>query len=111
MPTTEAEAAFELGIKFGALFHQFIGTPVSPGSAASLTTAIEESIENQPGTEAVSVAIDEEALSADLGPHGYTGLRGRHLVVEIELLHEGRRARGSMAYVDGYPLMTLDELE
>lgn len=111
MPTDGEAAGFELGIKFGALFHQFIGTPVSPDSAASLATAIEDSIENQPNCAAVSVAIDREQLAEDVGPYGYTGLAGRHLDVEIEVDMDGTRAVGSMAMVDGYPLMTLDDVE
>ena len=111
MPTDGEEAGFELGIKFGALFHQFIGTPVSPASATSLETAIEESIENQPDCAAVSVSIDRDVLAEDVGPYGYTGLAGRHLDVEIEVITNGLRATGSMAMVDGYPLMTLDAVE
>ena len=39
---TEAEiACFEAGIKFGSLYHQFAGTPVSPESADSLARAME----------------------------------------------------------------------
>ena len=111
MPTDGEQASFELGIKFGALFHQFIGTPVSESSAPSLETAIEASIENQPHCEEVTVSIDREAVAADVGPYGYTGLAGRHLDVEIVVAMDGKRVRGSMAMVDGYPLMTLDSVE
>lgn len=111
MPTDGETASFELGIKFGALFHQFVGTPVSEDSAASLETAIEESIENQPYTESATVAIDREALSADIGPYGYTGLQGRHLDVELVVDEHGTRAEGVMEMVDGYPLMCLETVE
>ncbi|MBS3760669.1 dihydroneopterin aldolase family protein [Halodesulfurarchaeum sp.] len=111
MPTDGEQASFELGIKFGALFHQFIGTPVSESSAKSLETAIEESIENQPHCESVAVTIDREVLAGDVGPYGYTGLAGRHLNVDVVVSKDGRRAEGSMQMVDGYPLMTLDAVE
>ena len=111
MPTDGEEASFEVGIKLGAMFHQFIGTPVSPASAPSLETAIEESIENQPHCESVSVAIDQAALESEIGSYGYTGLAGRHLTVEVVVVHEGRRATASMAMEDGYPLMKLDAVE
>ncbi|MFP4529763.1 MAG: dihydroneopterin aldolase family protein [Halodesulfurarchaeum sp.] len=111
MPTDGEQASFELGIKLGALFHQFIGTPVSESSAGSLETAIEESIENQPHCESVAVTIDRQAVARDVGPYGYTGLAGRHLNVEVGVEMEGRRARGSMTMVDGYPLMTLEAVE
>ncbi|MFQ3285111.1 dihydroneopterin aldolase family protein, partial [Natronomonas sp.] len=58
-PTTPQTACFEAGIKFGSLYHQFAGTPVSPGSAASLGRAIEESIENQPFCAGVDVDVLE----------------------------------------------------
>ena len=44
MPTNREIAAFEAGIKLGALYHQFVGSPVSPKTADSLERAIEESI-------------------------------------------------------------------
>lgn len=111
MPTDGETAAFEAGIKLGALFHQFIGTPVSPASAASLERAIEASIENQPHCEAVDVTIDRGALEADLGTYGYTGLAGHHFTVELVVEQAGRRARAGMAMVDGYPLMELESVE
>ncbi|APE96274.1 dihydroneopterin aldolase family protein [Halodesulfurarchaeum formicicum] len=111
MSSDGEHASFELGIKFGALFHQFVGTPVSEESAASLATAIEESIENQPYTESVTVTVDREALAADIGPYGYTGLAGRHLEVEIVVEEAGTRATGTMEMVDGYPLMCLETVE
>ncbi|AGN00978.1 hypothetical protein L593_05145 [Salinarchaeum sp. Harcht-Bsk1] len=61
-PTDAERAAFEAGIKFGALYHQFAGTPVSPESAESLATAMAESIENQPFCENVEVQPLEERI-------------------------------------------------
>lgn len=110
MPTDAETASFEAGIKFGALFHQFIGTPVSEDSVASLEVAIEESIENQPYCESVSVDIDAAAVAADAGPFGYTGLMGKHLTVDVEVAYEGAEASASMAMQDGYPMMELDEV-
>ncbi|MFW6383973.1 MAG: dihydroneopterin aldolase family protein [Halodesulfurarchaeum sp.] len=111
MPTAGEQAAFEAGIKLGALFHQFVGTPVSPESAGSLERAIEASIENQPHCEAVEVTIDRDALEADIGPFGYTGLAGRHVTVTARIETDGKRAVAGMAMVDGYPLMELETVE
>ncbi len=36
MPTNREIAAFEAGIKLGALYHQFVGSPISPKTADSL---------------------------------------------------------------------------
>ncbi|WP_394740538.1 dihydroneopterin aldolase family protein [Natronococcus roseus] len=110
---TDAEAAcFEAGIKFGSLYHQFAGTPVSPESAASLETAIEESIENQPHCAGVTVEIQREELEAELAESSadYTELTGRFLEVEIVVDYEGREVVTRMAMEDGYPLMKLESV-
>ncbi|WP_290810167.1 dihydroneopterin aldolase family protein [Halovivax sp.] len=106
-PTDAEVACFEAGIKFGSLYHQFAGTPVSPASADSLAAAMEESIENQPHCVAVTVEIDEEALEATLADSTaeYTELTGRFLEVEIVVDYEGREVVATMAMEDGYPLM------
>jgi hypothetical protein len=111
-PTDPQVACFEGGIKFGSLYHQFAGTPVSPDSADSLAAAMEESIENQPHCESVSVSIREDALEAaiDEGGADYTELTGRFLDVEMRIDYEGVTVETSMAMEDGYPLMQVDRV-
>ncbi|MHC3438203.1 dihydroneopterin aldolase family protein [Natrialbaceae archaeon A-gly3] len=106
-PTDGEVACFEAGIKFGSLYHQFAGTPVSPESADSLEAAMEESIENQPHCEDVTVDILTDELAAELAEAtaDYTELTGRFLEVEIVLEYEGREVVSRMAMEDGYPLM------
>ncbi|WP_276299837.1 dihydroneopterin aldolase family protein [Halorussus lipolyticus] len=108
-PTDRDSACFEAGIKFGALYHQFAGTPVSPDSAPSLETAIEESIENQPFCESVTVDILTEKLEAEID-HGYTELTGRFMEVEIVVDHEDVEVRTRMEMEDGYPLMKVESV-
>ncbi|NHN41619.1 hypothetical protein G9C85_08215 [Halorubellus sp. JP-L1] len=112
-PTTGEEAAFEAGIKFGSLYHQFAGTPVSPTSAASLARAMEESIENQPHCEDVQVAIREDALAAAIAEAGadYVELTGSLVDVSMRIEYEGVTVYTSMAMQDGYPLMQVDSVE
>jgi hypothetical protein len=131
-PTDSEAACFEAGIKFGALYHQFAGTPVSPDSAPSLETAIEESIENQPFCESVTVDILTEKLveeidyvpasdsEGELGGSlaegeeassgGYTELTGRFMEVEIVVNHEGVEVVTRMEMEDGYPLMKVESV-
>ena len=104
-PTDAETACFEAGIKFGSLYHQFAGTPVSPASAASLARAMEEAIENQPHCEAVTVEMDTDAIARAAGDHGYTELTGRFLTVAVDIDYEGTRIRAEMAMDEGYPLM------
>ncbi|WP_158058765.1 dihydroneopterin aldolase family protein [Halorussus halophilus] len=109
-PTDGEEACFEAGIKFGALYHQFAGTPVSPDSAASLETAMEESIENQPFCESVTVDILEDKLAAEM-TNSYTELTGRFMEVEIVVQREDTTVTTRMEMEDGYPLMQVESVE
>jgi len=106
-PTDPQVACFEAGIKFGSLYHQFAGTPVSPASAASLAAAMEEAIENQPHCESVTVDVREDALAEAVaeGPAEYTELTGRFFEVETHIVYEGVEVVAGMAMADGYPLM------
>ncbi len=112
-PTTPQEACFEAGIKFGTLYHQFAGTPVSPKSAASLASAMEEAIENQPFCSSVSVDILEDTLRAELAGQSadYTELTGRFMEVEIVVDYEGVDVVATMAMDGDYPRMALDRVE
>ena len=108
MATDTEQACFEAGIKFGSLYHQFAGTPVSPDSTRSLETAMAEAIENQPFCESVTVTIDDDRV-ADAIDHdnGYTELTGSLMTVEMRIEYEGVTARTRMEMDDGYPLMKL----
>jgi hypothetical protein len=107
-PTDRELACFEAGIKFGSLYHQFAGTPVAPGSAASLAAAIEESIENQPHCREVTVSIREDELADAAADHGYVEFTGRFAEVEVVVEREGVEAVARMAMADGYPLMRIE---
>ncbi|MFB6255996.1 MAG: dihydroneopterin aldolase family protein [Haloplanus sp.] len=111
MATDAQQACFEAGIKFGSLYHQFAGTPVSPDSAASLERAIAESIENQPFCESVTVDIDEAALADAAADQGYVELTGRFMQVEMRVEHEGVVVRTAMEMEGEYPLMRLVGVE
>jgi len=103
MATDAQQACFEAGIKFGSLYHQFAGTPVSPTSTAS--------IENQPFCASVRVEIHDDRV-ADAIDHenGYTELTGSLMDVEMRIEHEGVAVDTRMTMVDGYPLMELVEV-
>jgi hypothetical protein len=106
-PTDPQVACFEAGVKFGSLYHQFAGTPVSPDSAGSLAAAIEEAIENQPHCTDVTVDVRRDALEAAVadGPASYTELTGRFLDVEVVVDYRGTEVVARMGMEDGYPLM------
>ena len=112
-PTTPQAACFEAGVKFGTLYHQFAGTPVSPDSSDSLARAIEEAVENQPYCESVAVEIREDVLreALDAQSADYAELTGRFMDVEIVVDYEGCRVHTSMSMEGDYPRMRVDGVE
>ncbi|WP_256298042.1 dihydroneopterin aldolase family protein [Haloarchaeobius salinus] len=114
MDATEAETAcFESGIKFGTLYHQFAGTPVSPDSAASLETAMAEAIENQPHCVDVTVDVLADEIAAALAEQSadYLELTGRFMEVEMVVEYEGTRVETSMSMEGDYPMMRVDSVK
>jgi len=103
MATDVEQACFEAGIVRRAL-PPVRGDAGQPPRAGSMETAIEESIENQPFCESVSVDILVGELPTD---HGYTELTGEYMEVEVVVAYEGHEVVAEMAMDDGYPLMEL----
>ncbi|OKY78569.1 MAG: Dihydroneopterin aldolase, FolB [Candidatus Methanohalarchaeum thermophilum] len=99
------KAVFELGIKLGSLFHQFIGTPVSSRTKNSLEKSIEESISNQPFVNSVKVNIEAGKK--------YNALKPEQIKAKISILYNETRAKGEIEYIEGkdYPLMQIDEVK
>jgi hypothetical protein len=100
-------ALFEAGIKLGALYHQFTGTPVSAETIESLQKAIEESIALQPYVESIKVKIDRELMAQKLNQFGYCELTGELLEVEITVKYGSAVVKAGMSYDKKleYPLM------
>jgi hypothetical protein len=107
MPTKREVAAFEAGIKLGALYHQFVGSPVGPKTAASLEQAIAESISLQPYVRSVDVRIDRKMLEDNA--FGYGELEGRMILAEVEIDYKGEKIKARLEYDPGtdYPMMRL----
>ncbi len=112
-PVDPEVACFEAGVKFGTLYHQFAGTPLSPDSADSLARAMEEAIENQPHCESVAVEprYDELERAIDEGPADYVEWTGRFADVRMTVRYEDIAVRTRMAMEDGYPMMRVVGVE
>lgn len=107
-------AVFEAGIKLGALYHQFTGSPVNLKTAASLEKAVQESISVQPYVEAISVEIDRKALKSRLNREfGYCELQGSMLRIKITVKYGTARVKVGMEHNPelNYPLMKIEEIE
>ncbi len=113
--TDEQRVSFELGIKLGALFHQFVGTPVSSKNIEKLEGAMESTTESQAFVKKAEVSIKPEARSdiSDLGPFDYTTLTGKMIEAEIKVEYEGITAEGKMEFIEemDYPLMYIENFK
>lgn len=107
MSTKRETAAFEAGIKLGAIYHQFVGSPVSVDTAESLEKAMRESISLQPYVRSVSVEIDRDMLRENF--FGYGELAGKMIRALVEIDYEGALVRAKLEYdpETDYPLMSL----
>ncbi len=103
--------AFELGIKLGAIFHQFIGTPVSSKNVKELERAMEKTTESQAFVKSAEVKIKTKTES-ELGPFDYTTLTSEMLKVKVKIQYKGKIAIGKMEYIEemNYPLMYLERI-
>jgi len=112
--TDKDNALFEAGIKLGALYHQFTGSPVNLATASSLEQAIQESISVQPYVKEISVKIDRKMLKSKLNSEfGYYELQGPMLKVKITVKYGSVKVKVSMEYNPelNYPLMKIEEIE
>ncbi|WP_459201791.1 dihydroneopterin aldolase family protein [Methanococcus sp. CF] len=100
-------AVFEGGISLGALFHQFVGTPVSEKTKKSLEIAMSESLKNQPFIEDVSVNIVGEIEDGK-----YVSLTGEMLDVSLTVKTKENRAFLRLKYIKelDYPLMYVEKI-
>jgi hypothetical protein len=107
MTSNREQAVFEAGIKLGALYHQWVGTPISRASAASVETAIERAVILQPYVEEITVRLDRDLMTENR--FGYSELSGMMFHVEIVTRVGFAYCRARLSPEQGYPLMTIVE--
>jgi hypothetical protein len=106
--TTERDMViFEAGIKLGALYHQWVGTPISRKSAGSIEIAIEKAVILQPFVEQITVRLDRTLMTQNV--FGYSELSGLMFDVEIVTRVGFTYCRARLAPENGYPLMQVVE--
>ncbi len=106
-------AIFEGAITMGALFHQFIGTPINKESAPSLEKAMKESLELQPAIEKVDAKIDLDRLNSALSTFEYTSLNGDMLDIKIYTKVDNVTAIIRIEFIEelNYPLMYVEDIQ
>ena len=109
--TDRERAIFEGGISMGALFHQFVGTPVSIDTVASLEKAIEESILLQPAIVDVDVKLDKQLIEKNSGVMGYTSLTGEMLLIKLTTRINDKSITTCISYDDNlqYPIIYIED--
>lgn len=107
MTNNREQAIFEAGIKLGALYHQWVGTPVSQRSAASVERAIEQAVILQPFVEEITVRLNRSLMTENI--FGYSELSGLMFDAEIVTRVGFSYCRARLAPQDGYPLMRIME--
>lgn len=113
--TNRDRAIFELGIKLGALFHQFTGSPISnnPQQIALLERGIETSIESQPYVSKVEVKINPEGINSNPSSEfDYAEVNRKNLSATIQLQYENWNVTGKLEWISelNYPLMYIHEI-
>ena len=111
--TTRERAIFEGAISMGALFHQFVGTPVNKDTKESLEKAMEESLSLQPAIEKVEVEIRFDKLVQSMTEFDYTSLTGDMLDVKIHTKVDEVIAIIRIEFIEelNYPLMYVEEIK
>ena len=104
---------FEGAITMGALFHQFVGTPVNSESAEILEKSIKEAMELQPCIEEVEVKIDREILEEAKSEFNYVSLNGDMLDIRVVSKYDDKKAVLRMEYIEElkYPLMYVESVD
>ena len=113
-PLTPREALlFEAGVKLGGVFHQYLGTPVSPRTAPALARTIEEAVGLQPFVRDADVRIRPERGGPVIrGRFGYRYLTAEMLEVRVRLVDGPVEVLARLAYRPdlNYPLMSVDRV-
>ena len=111
--TTRERAIFEGAISMGALFHQFVGTPVNKNTKESLERAMEESLNLQPAIEKVEVEIRFDKLEESMTEFDYTSLTGDMLDVKIHTKADDVLAIIRIEFIEelNYPLMYVEDIK
>ncbi len=106
-------AIFEGAITMGALFHQFIGTPVNIKSVEILEKSIKNSMELQPCITSVEVKIDRETLEKFNNEYEYISLTGEMLDVKVVSNYADKRAVIRLKFIEelNYPLMYIEDVD
>ena len=102
---------FEAGVKLGGLFHQYLGTPVGPRTAARLARSIEAAVGLQPFVRRIDVRVrPERGPRPGPGRFAYRYLTPEMLEVRVVLVDGPVEVVASLVHRRDvrYPLMSVE---
>ncbi|MGQ9720573.1 MAG: dihydroneopterin aldolase family protein [Candidatus Jordarchaeum sp.] len=113
--TDRDRAIFEGAITLGAVYHQFVGTPISKDAkvVSTLEKAIEKTMSLQPYIEKIEVKIDFNKIREASHPYDYSEVGGRNLSIRLVSKYGKSRVHMEMSYIQelDYPLMFIEKIE
>lgn len=106
-------AIFEGAITMGALFHQFVGTPVNSESAETLEKSIKSAMELQPCIDKVDILINRKMLEDSKSEFEYVSLSGEMMDIKVVSKYNDKTAVLRMKYIEElqYPLMYVENAD
>jgi len=114
--TDRERAIFEGAIALGAIYHQFIGIPISTDVDVikTLEETIKKTMQLQPYRESVEVKLNAEKIKGRKdNPYDYETLKGKHLDVKVKTRYGSAEATVRMRYLSeiDFTLMYIEKLE
>jgi len=108
-------AAFELGIKLGALFHIAIGIPISKNEniIKSIEKGLENAISCQPFVKNVKVKIlEENVIGNKSSQYDYSIINPQIFEARVELKYKNISVIGRLKWINelNYPLMYIEKI-
>lgn len=108
-------AIFEGAITLGAIYHQFVGTPIV--NRESILTALEKAIEStmscQPYIEKVEIKIDRKKAKSGTHPYDYGELSGKNTDIKVISRYGDARVHFGIRFIPklDFPLAYIEKIE
>ncbi|MEM0217838.1 MAG: dihydroneopterin aldolase family protein [Candidatus Nezhaarchaeales archaeon] len=114
--TDRERAIFEAGIALGALYHQFLGIPITRRKEVlqAVKDAIEKTMTLQPFREKVEVSFNLDVIRGETSsPYDYSLLRGEAMDVRVVVRYGSTRVRARMRFMEdlNFNLMYIEDVE
>ncbi|WEU39692.1 MAG: dihydroneopterin aldolase family protein [Candidatus Odinarchaeum yellowstonii] len=110
--TDRDRALFEAGIKIGAIYHQFIGTPIPKErrNVRLLEEAIEESVKTQPWVKDVKIIIKPVEKNSR---YGYDEISKFNFIVSLTIKYNNVEVEAGLQYNREleYPLFYIKKIQ